>query len=184
MIAAVVMRSNLSTLPDLIRDGAVWGASEFHLEPLLVQDDSKYMDFYREEVVTRDDMGTGGGGPGDDILKAAEESGVIVTSPLLQQFPDKKSSLEDKEIFCAEPWTTMFVTWDGFVRPCCQTEGMMGRLSEQEPQEIWRAHEYRNLRKSIVSGEIPKICENCVRNERMRNDFPVLRSLLDRFGKK
>lgn len=59
---------------------------------------------------------------------------------------------------CHYPWTWMVVTADGGVMPCCFTSGQLGNLYEASADEIWNGDIARELRKSIVSGNIHPIC--------------------------
>jgi radical SAM protein with 4Fe4S-binding SPASM domain len=73
-----------------------------------------------------------------------------------------KSSLPNH---CRRMWFSAVITWDGRVLPCCYDkdgEYVMGKLSENTLQEIWRSEAYRRFRRKLLTDRkgIP-ICNNC-----------------------
>ena len=58
------------------------------------------------------------------------------------------AALAAPDRICTEPWTTLFVTWDGVVRPCCYSGVAVARLSEHPVDEIWNGPVYRELREA------------------------------------
>ncbi len=179
MIAAVAMKSNIGLTPHLVRDGAAWGVREIHLEPLLYQKDPGYEKFYESEVVKAEDLAADRNGIATSIRQAARETGLTVTSPLLQQRPEEKiPDRGEKTWNCAEPWTTMYVSWEGRIHPCCQSETLLGHLGEKTIASTWRGPRYNRFRKEIRSGSLPSGCVNCFRNRRERNELTVLHDLL------
>lgn len=179
MIAAVAMKSNIGSIPRLIRDAASWGAMEVHLEPLLSQDDPEYERFYESEVVKAEDLAGREDSLSDSILRTSRETGLTATSPLLNtRSGGKATENHQKSWKCAEPWTTMYISWDGRVSPCCQSETVLGVLGKKSVASTWRGKPYIRFREKIRRGPMPAGCGNCRRNRRERNDLPVLRELL------
>ena len=76
--------------------------------------------------------------------------------------------------YCAEPWTTVFVTWDGEVRTCCVGEQSFGSLAEKTIAEIWNGPTWRRFRDAIVRDEVPANCTICLQNQRNKNQFPTV----------
>ena len=67
---------------------------------------------------------------------------------------------------CAQPFQRMFVTWDGYVIPCCvgySREMIMGNAHETPLIDIWHNEKYRHLREHMKSGTYHKIqlCKSC-----------------------
>ena len=62
---------------------------------------------------------------------------------------------------CSEPWVNYWVTWDGNVYPCCQTNRIMGNVNDAGFEEIWNGYAYRLFRKNIRTGNYPKECIGC-----------------------
>ena len=80
--------------------------------------------------------------------------------------------------YCAEPWTTVFITWDGDVRTCCVGEQAFGNLAEKSIAEIWNGPVWRRFREAIVRDEVPANCTGCIVNQRYKNQFPIVADVL------
>ena len=64
---------------------------------------------------------------------------------------------------CYMPWYSPFVTWDGFVSPCCffaDKEVVFGNLFEELFIKIWNNKKAIEFRKQLVK-ERKGICKNC-----------------------
>ncbi|MCX7094468.1 MAG: radical SAM protein [Methylobacter sp.] len=59
---------------------------------------------------------------------------------------------------CLDPWINFEVSAKGEVRPCCISSGM-GQLEDIEKQR--HAAAFRDLRRSLLSGELPDMCQRC-----------------------
>lgn len=73
---------------------------------------------------------------------------------------------------CIQPWSTLYLTWDGIVRTCCiafdgSMEHTLGRISEEPMESIWRGDRYRLLRRSIVDEDFNAECAKCIIYERI-----------------
>jgi len=76
--------------------------------------------------------------------------------------------LEEKEYFCYEPFTTIYINWNGDVRPCCactineKNSLKLGNLREQSLLELWNCKQMREIRKSLIFGRnLPEFCKSC-----------------------
>jgi len=75
--------------------------------------------------------------------------------------------MESKTI-CAIPWMHLNFEPNGKVVPCCLTsyhDYYAGDLNTHTIQEIWNSDNMKNLRKEMINGEKPKICETCWKKE-------------------
>jgi radical SAM protein with 4Fe4S-binding SPASM domain len=63
---------------------------------------------------------------------------------------------------CSWPWTGVYVTWDGFVSPCCiPSTYFCGNLFQEPFHRIWNNDRYRDFRRRLKSGKLPYQCTNC-----------------------
>jgi radical SAM protein with 4Fe4S-binding SPASM domain len=63
---------------------------------------------------------------------------------------------------CSWPWTSAYITWDGFVAPCCiPSTYFCGNLLEEPFRKIWNDNKYRDFRRRLKSGKFPYQCVNC-----------------------
>jgi len=66
---------------------------------------------------------------------------------------------------CFFVWTFPYITWDGFVTPCCARpypkEFNFGNVFETSFRKIWNGKEYREFRRLLKTRKTPKICIGC-----------------------
>ena len=66
---------------------------------------------------------------------------------------------------CWKMWHSCVITWDGKVVPCCfdkDAHHIMGDLSTQSFEEIWRSEGYRQFRTSLLQSRSEiEMCKNC-----------------------
>jgi MoaA/NifB/PqqE/SkfB family radical SAM enzyme len=95
-------------------------------------------------------------------LARAKELGILVKIELFDKLPVGR---------CDFPWTRNFVTYDGFVHPCCyttqtgdrtaQNRRSFGSLVERPFQEMWTDESYSTFRRKMGQGILPKQCGRC-----------------------
>ena len=71
-----------------------------------------------------------------------------------------------KYVPCPYLWSTMSISWDGTVVPCCLdtwAEQPLGRIGEKPLLEIWNGEPLRLLRRKLLAGEYSDIplCSGC-----------------------
>ena len=95
-------------------------------------------------------------------IARAEELGVLVKVELFDKLPVQQ---------CDFPWTRNFVTYDGFVHPCCYTTQSgdrtaqngrsLGNLVDNTYADIWSGKQYAAFRQKMSEGVLPYQCEHC-----------------------
>jgi MoaA/NifB/PqqE/SkfB family radical SAM enzyme len=95
-------------------------------------------------------------------LERARQLGVLVKIELFDKLPVRQ---------CDFPWKRNFVTYDGYVHPCCyttqtgdrreQNRRSFGSLSESSFEEIWHGDVYSTFRRKMRKGVLPHACEHC-----------------------
>jgi MoaA/NifB/PqqE/SkfB family radical SAM enzyme len=112
-----------------------------------------------------------------ETLQRARQIGVRVKIELF----DKLRVQE-----CDFPWRRNFVTYDGYVHPCCyttqtgdrkaQNRRSFGNLLEHPFQEIWNGQLYLEFRRKMQGGILPSACEHCPKYVGKRDQpLPVIR---------
>lgn len=74
---------------------------------------------------------------------------------------------------CTVPWMHLAFEPNGKVVPCCLTSVhnyFAGDLNTQSIEEIWNSDNMKNLRKQMINGEEPKICNKCFDRERVTGE--------------
>ena len=76
--------------------------------------------------------------------------------------------MDKKDTICAIPWMHLNFEPNGKVVPCCLTSHhnyFAGDLKTQTIEEIWNSDNMKSLRKQMINGERPKICDTCFNKE-------------------
>jgi MoaA/NifB/PqqE/SkfB family radical SAM enzyme len=97
-----------------------------------------------------------------EAVERARQLGIMVKIELFDKLPVRQ---------CDFPWKRNFVTYDGYVHPCCyttqtgdrkaQNSGSFGNLLEQPFDEVWNADRYSEFRKKMALGILPYQCRHC-----------------------
>lgn len=89
-----------------------------------------------------------------------------------------------KDTICPVPWMHLAFEPSGKIVPCCLTSShnyFAGDLNTQSIEEIWNSENMKSLRKQMMNGQEPKICNHCFDKEKIikestrlwhRKDFP------------
>ena len=76
--------------------------------------------------------------------------------------------MDKKDTICAIPWMHLNFEPNGKVVPCCLTSHhnyFAGDLKTQSIEEIWNSKNMKSLRKQMINGDRPKICDTCWKKE-------------------
>jgi MoaA/NifB/PqqE/SkfB family radical SAM enzyme len=97
-----------------------------------------------------------------EALTRARRRGVLVKVELF-----KKRSVKS----CDFPWKRNFVSYDGYVHPCCyttqtgdrkaQNRRSFGNLIARDFKEIWKGGVYSVFRDKMQAGILPEPCAHC-----------------------
>jgi radical SAM protein with 4Fe4S-binding SPASM domain len=98
----------------------------------------------------------------DRAVLRGRELGVLVKIELFDKLPVEQ---------CDFPWTRNFVTYDGYVHPCCyttqtgdrqaQNRRAFGNLLERSFADIWQSEAYTSFRRKMKAGILPEACTHC-----------------------
>jgi organic radical activating enzyme len=77
--------------------------------------------------------------------------------------------------FCVMPWNSIATNASGNYRVCCNStpgknfvlgnDGKAVKISKVKPSEIWNSETYKHLRKQMLDGVQPEMCERCFKEE-------------------
>jgi MoaA/NifB/PqqE/SkfB family radical SAM enzyme len=92
----------------------------------------------------------------------ARELAILVKVELFDKLPVQQ---------CDFPWKRNFVTYDGYVHPCCYTtqngdrmahnSRSLGNLVDRSFDELWNGEVYSAFRKKMALGILPYQCQHC-----------------------
>ena len=97
-----------------------------------------------------------------EALTRARRRGILVKIELFD-----KRAVET----CNFPWKRNFVSYDGYVHPCCyttqtgdraaQNRRSFGNLVTSPFERIWNSTSYSSFRDKMKAGTLPQACEHC-----------------------
>jgi radical SAM protein with 4Fe4S-binding SPASM domain len=171
----VANQENLVELPDLVRLAARLGVPEVYLQRLV---------FFAQEPEAQfgmavDELALFGKNHAEqeEIISECEslsaQLGIRLSASGAR---DPRSSLAAARTAddtpwqnCTRPWTTAYVTANGYCLPCCispfATQDyeslMMGNLFQTTFDEIWNGEAYRKFRTQFLSPKPHQACASC-----------------------
>ena len=70
-----------------------------------------------------------------------------------------------RSVYCAAPWTLVYLRPDGFFSVCCRAKRTGLSISAKSVDEYWNGEEMRSLRVAMMNHSPPAdICYNCINN--------------------
>jgi radical SAM protein with 4Fe4S-binding SPASM domain len=74
----------------------------------------------------------------------------------------------NNKALCVMPWMHLYIESSGNTLPCCLTTGhnyILGNINYDSIETIWNSEQMKMLRKQMLSGDPPKICDRCSNRE-------------------
>lgn len=97
----------------------------------------------------------------DEAKRKAKHYGIRLFTPPVNRIGE--SNLLN--LRCSWPWTSCFITVDGYVTPCCVSASPnivnFGNIFQHSFLKIWNGPKYQFFRNSFLSRDRPDICKNC-----------------------
>jgi radical SAM protein with 4Fe4S-binding SPASM domain len=147
----VVLEENYHQMPEVVRLAKSLGIGEvyFNTMNLVANDwDTSYYGFYRSREY---------GQVVRETREVARREGIIVG------FDDVASPRSFR--LCPFPWNHFYVTWDGFLVPCCAKpfpkEKHFGNVFEAGLAACLNSAEFLEFRRMAREGSTPEFCRRC-----------------------
>lgn len=169
-LVAVVMRQNLSELPELVRlahEEGIDTVSVQHLchdfgESSLPEKYQPMRAFIEEQTLLHEDLQRIEHYFGA-AHTAANELGIKLRLPRTR--PREYSADTPGRKRCDWPWRGSYISYDGKAMPCCMVATPdrihFGDMTEQGVAEVWNNDAYRRFRKQLDSDTPPEVCRSC-----------------------
>ena len=149
----VAMRRNIRELPALVDLAAELGVNVVYVVYLTVHHES----LWRESLIHEKETAK-------EIFQSVKEKckayGLRLELPHLFGAPPR-AHFSGHDCLCPDPWTTIYISWDGAVRPCCFSSQVMGNITRQSFHDIWNGSIYQNLRSEIRNARLSGDCGRC-----------------------
>jgi len=169
-IVVVAMRQNLPEFPDLVRLAARLGAEEVFVQQLCHDFGesslpAKYQAMRRfvdDQTLLTEDL--------DRIeqffaeaRRVADDLGIRLRLPRPRAVPHPPGTPGRQR--CSWPWTGAYVSYQGFVMPCCMVSTPdrihFGNVTQGTAQGIWNSEAFNLFRQQLDSNDPPEICRTC-----------------------
>ena len=153
-INTVVCDVNYHELPAIIELAHEIGVGMVQFVNIVTFDDTSSMGTAEQREQVRQKF--------DEAIARAKELDILVKVELFDKLPVQQ---------CDFPWTRNFVTYNGYVHPCCyttqsgdrtgQNSRSLGNLVDRTYADIWQSDEYVAFRDKMARGILPKECAHC-----------------------
>ena len=146
LINMVVSKDNYGEINDMIDFAANIDIKRIRLSWIQQKGDEAQKEFVLDRKLPSLNL--------NNIKKDAKKKGV----KLIVNIPNKHHALN-----CQAIYNTLYITWDGFVTPCCHLENPkiinFGNVLDTPFKKIWNGKKYREFRKAHFDKN--SACVNC-----------------------
>jgi radical SAM protein with 4Fe4S-binding SPASM domain len=169
-LVAVVMRSNLSELPDLVRLASAEGIASLSVQHLchdfgessLPAQYRPMRAFIDNQTLLREDRARIDAAF-SEARSEAERLGVELRLPNLT--PRRHAPDVPGRERCDWPWRGAYISYDGHAMPCCMVATPdrinFGNMAEEGVAAVWNNEGYTAFRAALSSDKPPGVCSSC-----------------------
>ncbi len=158
--AVVGMKENLEELPEIVRLASSLGVKKVEINNLVYDFTGReYVNMKKSlenQSLLKGDIGHAEH-IFNDCIRIGKKLRIDVHSPRLTPVNDSCR--------CLWPWVSTYVTYDGYVTPCCNLADPrdinLGNLFEESFNEIWNSPKLRDFRSRLASNNPPEVCKTC-----------------------
>lgn len=155
-------KDNIHEFPQLIRLAKELGVDKVYLQHHLnFWGTTEYQKDMAQYAINREDTDSHYTREVERIL--AESRNIAKTLGMPLTVYTGNTLFQDQK--CGWPWTSAYISADGFVVPCCIVANpqvmQMGNLFHQKFADIWNSQKYRAFRKLFMDRKPPKMCNGC-----------------------
>ncbi len=170
-LVMVLMRRNFAELPALVERAARWGIPKVFTQGLSHDFSDAGPEAYAAIAgyVAEQRLAGLPVGEAEEVFERAQQiarrEGIDLRLPSLHERPPS-CNVAGTPLGCDWPWRGAYVTYDGWVKPCCMLmgseRGQVGHLDEQSFVEIWEGDELQRFRAGLLPGGTPNaVCRGC-----------------------
>jgi len=155
-----LQKDNISELEEIIKIADKFGINRVELNPVqLPFFDFRNLSFHKKK--TEDNL--------QKALKLAREKGITILfqGNLSTKKTEEKYSTVKKIKRCRNPWTHLFIAYDGKIGPCnhlMRKPVVFGNMQNNEFATEWNNKKFQEFRKKIDTKKRYKACNWCYKN--------------------
>jgi MoaA/NifB/PqqE/SkfB family radical SAM enzyme len=166
----VIMRQNLMELPDLVDLAANYAIEEVYVQQLSHDfGESSFTEKFKPLHDYVDEQTLLGEDPErieqyfQEARQRAAQNGVGLRLPPTR--PRLHSSGTPGQERCDWPWTSAYISFQGYMMPCCMVSTPelinFGLVNHHNLEEIWNGPEYTDFRRQLSSDQPHPMCGAC-----------------------
>ena len=153
IVCTTLSTENIKELPGIVKL-----VSSLGIRNIIVKKMIPWVESLQDKIVCQEEL---------MILKEArelaKESGININiGKRLEMRMDNGSQMESNFLACDWPWTSTYVSVDGWVTPCCNIFDPrrinFGNIFTEEFRTIWNKKEMKEFREELKGG-LPKVCQ-------------------------
>jgi radical SAM protein with 4Fe4S-binding SPASM domain len=152
-ISTVILKENIKEIPEFVELAYSLGIKKVGFQKL--QEKTDYLDRYDSFAKKQRTSDS------ERLLRKEIEKGKKIAREKGMTFIFDES----KKIGCIWPWRSIYITWNGFVTPCCKIldyrEPYFGNILTGDFWKIWNGKNYQSYRKLLRKNKAPPHCEGC-----------------------
>ena len=152
-LSTVILKENISEIPKFVELAYSLGVMKVGFQKLQEKTDyiKKYDSFAKKQRVL--DLDKSLKQEIEKAKKIAKEKGMTLIFD------------EGGKMGCIWPWRSMYISWNGFVTPCCKIldyrKPYFGNILKEDLWKIWNGKNYQIYRKLLREGKAPSSCIGC-----------------------
>ncbi len=154
-IASVLLKDNIEDIPEFVLLAKKIGIKKVGFQTMQEKEDylNKYNPKAKSQVISN---------LNEKLKEKINEAKKIAKENNITLIFD-----EEKSPGCIWPWRSIYITWDGYVTPCCKIldyrKPYFGNILKDDFWRIWNGENYQMYRKLLRERKTPFNCAGCER---------------------
>ncbi len=154
-IAAVILKDNLDETSEFVLLAKKLGVEKIGFQTIQKKED--YLDKYdsKAKLQALSNLNEKLKDKISETKKIAKKNGITIIFD------------EEKSPGCVWPWRSIYITWNGYVTPCCKILDYrmpyFGNILKEDFWKIWNGKNYQIFRKLLRERKAPAGCRGCDR---------------------
>ncbi len=152
-LAIVLLKENLKDIEDFVLLAKKLGIKKIGFQTIQEKNDylSRYNQDIKDSVLSDLKRGI------EERIKSAEK--IARDNNITLIFDEQKS------LGCIWPWRSIYITWNGYVTPCCKIldyrKPYFGNILKDNFLDIWNGKNYQEYRVLLKERKAPISCKGC-----------------------
>jgi radical SAM protein with 4Fe4S-binding SPASM domain len=151
--ATVIMKNNLNEVSDFVILAKDLGIKKIGFQTMQEKEDyiKKYGSEAKKQAIR--DFNA-------ELKEKIKEAKILADKYKISLIFD-----QEKSTGCIWPWRSIYITWNGYVTPCCKIldyrKPYFGNILKEDFWKIWNGESYQGYRKLLRERKAPSLCKGC-----------------------